>query len=100
MKEVVFKGPFVLDENSENFLYKDPQYNYRHGLYIMAWKYQGKYYPHYIGMTEGLFTSRISTHLKNYLSGNYYICSTFYLNRACENPDESYHLRKAGEKYI
>lgn len=100
MQEVVFKGPYLLDRTSDNFLYKEPQCDYRHGLYIMAWKYQGKHYPYYIGMTEGNFTSRIATHLRNYLSGNYYICSPYYLNKACESIHKGYHLREAKEKYL
>ena len=100
MQEVVFEGPYVLDETRDNFLYKEPQRDYRNGLYIMAWKYKGKYYPHYIGMTEGDFTTRIATHLRNYLSGSYYICSPHYLNKACESTHKGYHLREAEEKYL
>ncbi len=100
MQKVVFKGPFLLDKTSDNFLYKEPQSNYRHGIYIMAWKYQGKYYPYYIGMTEKYFTNRIATHLRNYLSGSYYICSPNYLNKACESTHKGYHLREAEEKYL
>jgi len=55
---------------------KDPQKSFKNGIYIMARPFKDDYYPHYIGMTERDFAKRINEHMRSYLSGRYYNCSS------------------------
>lgn len=91
---VTFKGPYNLHADSEDFLFRSTKseseeapYTFRSGIYILAWPYAQKYFPHYIGMTEGRLADRVDQHLRNFLSGYYYVYNRFYLDAACQDPE-------------
>lgn len=96
--QITFYGPYNLKIDSGAFLYNEPQNSFTKGLYIIAWPHKGKYYPHYIGMTERPLIVRINEHLRNYLSGRYYLYNRSYLDAACREPASD--PQNSYEKYI
>jgi hypothetical protein len=82
---VSFQGPFALRESGPSWLFSREALSLHGGVYIFAWRYKARYFPHYIGQTSGLIVGRIAVHLRAYLAGEYWLYSPAALVEGCQS---------------
>lgn len=80
---ITFHGPYNLEPESANFLFAPKPSSWKGGLYVLAWKYDDKYFAHYIGETQRYLPYRVLEHLQGTCSGAYYLYNIQYLDQAC-----------------
>ena len=80
---ITFYGPYCLESDSPDYLLGSKPTSWTGGLYVLAWRYQGADYAHYIGETTRPLYLRVLEHLKGTCSGGYYLYNRQYLDEAC-----------------
>jgi len=72
-------------QSDPGWLFGKEAMSFHGGVYIFAWRYDGKYFPHYVGQTSTFLVERIVIHMNGYLSAKYWLYNPAALDDACRD---------------